>query len=196
MVRFMLHAHRDHRSIDMNSDRRETSQMTHDPRKPLSRNDLAQLGAPGLRTFLAIAQLWGLDGRHQLQVLGSPDPAAYSDWCATAEQHRPLVMDGSALERIGTVLAIHAALEQLYTSENECARWIHGRHAAPPFNGRAPVDLLTDEALDGPALVLSHVNAAAYTGLYMAPNALDRAGEFQKYTEADVHIVEADPASP
>ena len=36
-----------------------------------------RLSAPGLRTFLTIADLWGLDERQRLLVLGLPSRSTY-----------------------------------------------------------------------------------------------------------------------
>jgi hypothetical protein len=49
-----------------------------------------RLSPPALRTFLAIADLWGLTEEQRLLVLGYPSRSTYHNWCkqARARQHR------------------------------------------------------------------------------------------------------------
>ncbi len=47
-----------------------------------------RLSAPGLRTFLAIADLWKLDEQQRLLVLGLPSRSTYYNWVKAVREHR------------------------------------------------------------------------------------------------------------
>src|SRR5258707_9433386 len=46
-----------------------------------------RLSPPALRTFLAIADLWGLTEEQRLLVLGYPSRSTYHNWCKQAREH-------------------------------------------------------------------------------------------------------------
>src|ERR1700746_1533075 len=68
-----------------------------------------RLSAPGLRTFLAIADLWGLTEEQRRLILGLPSRSTYQNWVRTVREHRDVILDVDALTRISTVLGIHQA---------------------------------------------------------------------------------------
>ena len=67
-------------------------------------------GAPALRTFLAIADLWGLTEEQRLLVLGYPSRSTYHNWCKQAREHGAFTLDVDVLTRISAVFGIHQAL--------------------------------------------------------------------------------------
>jgi hypothetical protein len=142
-----------------------------------------RLSAPGFRTFLAIADLWGLKEEERRLVLGLPSRSTYHNWARMAREHRDFTLDVDVLTRISAVLGIHQALGILFADESEGVAWLRGPHGATAFGGKPPLALITSGTQDGLLTVRRFLDAAR-GGLYMEPNAAD-AG-FTPYGEADV----------
>ena len=142
-----------------------------------------RLSAPGLRTFLTIADLWGLTEEQRRFVLGLPSRSTYHNWVKAVREHRDITLDLDVLTRISAILGIHQALGILFATEQDGLAWLRGPHAAPVFGGRPPLDLVTSGTQDGLLTVRRFLDAAR-GGNYMAPNELD-AG-FRPYTGADI----------
>lgn len=142
-----------------------------------------RLSGPGLRTFLTIADLWGLTERERLLVLGMPSRSAYYGWVKAAREHRDFTLDVDVLTRISAILGIHQALGVLQANEADAIAWLTTTHRAVVFGGHAPIALLTSGTQDALMAVRRFLDAAR-GGFYMAPNEIDAA--FQPYTDADV----------
>ncbi len=74
-----------------------------------------RLSGPGLRSFLAIADLWGLSEKDRLAVLGQPSRSAYYGWVRKAQDGAELTLGVDVLLRISAVLGIHKALAIFFT---------------------------------------------------------------------------------
>jgi hypothetical protein len=142
-----------------------------------------RLSAPAFRTFLAIADLWGLGEEERRLVLGYPSRSTYHNWAKLAREHGEFTLDVDVLTRISAVLGIHQALGVLYGSEKDGVAWLRGPHGAAVFGGRPPLALVTSGSQDGLLTVRRFLDAAR-GGLYMEPNAADAA--FEPYREADI----------
>jgi uncharacterized protein (DUF2384 family) len=142
-----------------------------------------RLSAPALRTFLAIADLWGLSERERLLTLGFPSRSTYHNWCRQARAHGSFTLDVDALTRISTVLGIHQALVILFPSEQQGVDWLRTPHAAPVFGGQPPLALITSGTQDGLITVRRFLDGAR-GGLYMPPNAIDDG--FTGYEDSDI----------
>nr|WP_294517797.1 MbcA/ParS/Xre antitoxin family protein [uncultured Rhodopila sp.] len=142
-----------------------------------------RLSAPGLRSFLAIADLWGLNETARRLMLGFPSRSTYQHWVKMAREHQDLTLDVDVLTRISAVLGIHQALGVLNPTEQAGIAWLRGPHRAPVFGGRPPMDLVTRGTQDG-LLTVRRFLEAARGGQYMPPNEAD-AG-FRLYTGADI----------
>src|ERR1700722_17777631 len=85
-----------------------------------------RLSAPALRTFLAIADLWGLTEEQRLLILGYPSRSTYHSWCKQAREHGAFTLDVDVLTRISAVLGIHQGLGILFQpsglASNGCER--------------------------------------------------------------------------
>src|ERR1700682_3680042 len=68
-----------------------------------------RLSGPGLRTFLAIADLWGLTEEQRRLVLGLRARSTYRNWVKMVREHRDLTLGVDVLIRISAVLGIHQA---------------------------------------------------------------------------------------
>ncbi|MGG5890795.1 antitoxin Xre-like helix-turn-helix domain-containing protein [Falsiroseomonas sp. HC035] len=134
-----------------------------------------RLSAPGLRTFLAIADLWRLTEEERRLVLGLPSPSTFRNWCKTVREHRDLTLDVDVLTRISAVLGIHQALQILHPDEHSGIAWLRGPHRSVSFGGQPPMSHVTSGTQDG-LLVVRRFLDAACGGLYMEPNEVDRGG--------------------
>ena len=162
----------------------ENTPETQDPAiKRYAPANRRRFSAPGLRTFLAIADLWGLTDEERLLVLGMPSRSTYYNWVKAVREHRDITLDVDMLVRISLVLGIHQALGILHASERDGVLWLRTPHGAPLFGGRPPMALVACGTQDGLFSVRRFLDAAR-GGLYMPPNGLDRA--FQPYTDADI----------
>lgn len=142
-----------------------------------------RLSGPGLRTFNAIADLWGLAEDERLRILGSPSRSAYYGWLRAARGHANVMLSVDTLTRVSAVLGIHKALTILFATEREGVEWLRSPHGAVVFGGRPPLDLVTCGTQDGLMTVRRFLDAAR-GGLYMEPNEADIG--FRPYTDADI----------
>jgi antitoxin Xre/MbcA/ParS-like protein len=144
-----------------------------------------RLSAPGLRTFLAIADLWGLTEEERRLVLGLPARSTYHHWAKTAREHGEFTLDVDVLLRISAMLGIHGALQALHTDEREGVAWLRRPNRALVFGGKPPMALVTSGTQDGLLTVRRFLDAAR-GGLFMEPNEVDR--DSTPYTDADIVI--------
>ena len=142
-----------------------------------------RLSAPALRTFLAIADLWGLTEEQRLLILGYPSRSTYHNWCKQAREHGAFTLDVDALTRISAVLGIHQGLGILFPTEHLGAEWLRTPHNAVVFGGRPPLDLVTSGSQDGLLSVRRFLDGAR-GGLYMQPNTIDEA--FKAYDDTEI----------
>lgn len=143
-----------------------------------------RLSAPGMRTFLAIADLWRLSEEERRLVLGYPSRSTYHNWAKLAREGGEFTLDVDTLTRISAVLGIHQALGILF-GEHEGFAWLRGPHDGTVFGGRPPLALVTSGSQDGLLSVRRFLDAAR-GGLSMEPNAAD-AG-FAPYRDEDIVI--------
>jgi hypothetical protein len=143
----------------------------------------ARLSGPGMRTFLAIANLWALTEDQRRMILGMPPRSTFHGWVRAAREHGALRLDLDTLLRISAVLGIHQALGVLFAYDREMDRWLRTPHAAPVFGGKPPLALMSCGTQDGLLSVRRFLDAAR-GGLYMPPNSLD--AEAEALTDADI----------
>ena len=127
-----------------------------------------RLSAPALRTFLAIADLWGLTEEQRLLILGYPSRSTYHNWCKQAREHGAFTLDVDVLTRISAVFGIHQALGILFPQERLGVDWLRSPHHEVVFGL-----LSVRRFLDG-----------ARGGLYMPPNTIDEA--FTPYDDTEI----------
>lgn len=158
------------------------------PRLELARfepTNRRRLSAPGMRTFLAIADLWGLTEQERLRILGYPPRSTYHKWARQAREHAEFTLDADVLTRISAVLGIYQALRILYPTEQEGLAWLRWPHEATVFGGHPPIDLMTDGTQDSLLTVRRFLDAAR-GGVYMEPNAADQ--DFTPYDDSEIHF--------
>ena len=107
-----------------------------------------RLSAPALRTFLAIADLWGLTEEQRLLILGYPSRSTYHNWCKQAREHGAFTLDVDVLTRISAVLGIHQGLGILFPTEQLGVEWLRSPHNAVVFR-RTTAARPRDQRLSG-----------------------------------------------
>jgi hypothetical protein len=142
-----------------------------------------RLSAPALRTFLAIADLWGLTEEQRRLILGYPSRSTYHNWCKQAREHGAFTLDVDVLMRISMLFGIHQALGILFTEERLGIDWLRTPHHATVFGGWPPLAFTTCGTQDGLLTVRRFLDGAR-GGLYMQPNAIDEA--FTPYDESEI----------
>ncbi|MBB4236916.1 MbcA/ParS/Xre antitoxin family protein [Rhizobium esperanzae] len=142
-----------------------------------------RLSAPALRTFLAIADLWGLSEEQRLLVLGYPSRSTYHSWAKQAREHGAFTLDVDTLTRISALFGIHQALGVLFADERAGVAWLRTPHQAPVFGGHPPLDIVANGTQDGLMTVRRFLDGAR-GGVYMQPNKLDE--DFTAYEDADI----------
>lgn len=144
-----------------------------------------RLSGPGMRAFLAIADLWRLTEEERRLVLGYPSRSTFHNWAKLARGGGAITLDVDTLARISAVLGIHQALGVLFASEADGVAWLRGPHDGTVFGGRPPLALLASGSQDAVLTVRRFLDAAR-GGLHMEPNAAD-AG-FVPYRDDDIVI--------
>lgn len=119
-----------------------------------------RLSGAGLRTFLNIADRWGLTTTERRIVLGWPAGSTYRRWVRRARAEQPLTLSVDQLMRISAALGIHAGLQVLYPEEEQVA-WLREPHSNAVFGGRPPLALVTCGSLDGLMNVRRFLDARA-----------------------------------
>lgn len=143
----------------------------------------SRVSAPGLRTFLAIADRWSLTVDERMLILGTSKRSTYVKWARHVREGKDITLNVDTLIRISNILAIHKALSVLYTNERDGLAWLRTPNEAPLFGGGTPMAPITNGTLDGPICVRRFLDAAC-GGLYMTPNEIDVA--FDPYQDRDV----------
>jgi hypothetical protein len=145
-----------------------------------------RLGGPGLRSFAAIAELWGLSEAQRLSVLGFPGRSTYHHWLARAKAAKKLLLPVDTLLRISAVLGIHKDLRILFARAEDEQAWLSKPHDAVVFGGQPPLALVVSGTQDGLLLVRRYLDAWR-GGVFAAPNAADE--DFSPYSDEDIVLV-------
>jgi len=96
----------------------------------------ADLGAPALRAFFAIAERWDLRVNEQRRLLGEPPESTFYKW----KRERDAQLSRDVLERISYVLGIYKNLGILFPEPERADAWIRKPNAAPTFAGQSALD--------------------------------------------------------
>lgn len=104
--------------------------------------DPVRHGGAGLRTFLNIAEVWGLTAEEQMALLGIHDRATFEDWSFRVRAHETIALPVDVIVRIGCVLSIYASLSALFP-EDRAAGWLRAPNAHQIFGGRTALTVMT-----------------------------------------------------
>jgi hypothetical protein len=97
--------------------------------------DLKRLSAPGLRAFFRIADLWELNRKDQMAILGLTATSTYQKYKAASDVR----LNPSLLERISYVLGIYKALQILFPDATIADSWVRRPNTGIPFDGKTPL---------------------------------------------------------
>lgn len=142
-----------------------------------------RVSGPGLRTFLAVAERWGIATRDRIALLGEPSNSTYHEWVRKARTESALTLPLDTLTRISGILGIHKALGILFPIEAEAMTWLRGPHQGEVFGGQAPIEMAVEGGLDGILTVRRYLDAWAAGGLRGGP---DVGAAFDPVQEEDV----------
>lgn len=134
-----------------------------------SDDERARVSAPGLRTFLNIADRWELSPDDRLALLDC-DERQFEEWSEIARSHGPLVLKTPVLMRISAILGVFTELRQRSSSADQERGWLTRANKRAPFEGRAPLDLLR-ASLDDQLAVRLYAMDIGYGGAL--PNEID-----------------------
>lgn len=141
-----------------------------------------RVSGPGLRTFLAIADRYGISTKDRMSLLGEPSSSTYHEWVRKARTEEALSLPFDTLTRISAVLGIHKALGILFPVEAEAMVWLKGPHQGEAFGGQAPLTLMVDGGFDGLMIVRRYLDNWR-GGLRGGPGAQ---GQFSPVREEDI----------
>jgi hypothetical protein len=98
--------------------------------------DPASSGGPAFRTFLRIAEVWGLSPEEQMTLLGITSRSTYYKW----RNDPPKRLAPDLLERLSYIFGIYKNLQVLLPDARAADGWIRRPNSAPPFGGRSALD--------------------------------------------------------
>jgi Protein of unknown function (DUF2384) len=98
--------------------------------------ETAGLGGPGLRAFVALADVWGLTIPEQLRLLGVSSRSTFFKWKREANPRLPR----DTLERISYLLGIYKSLRILLPDDAAANAWVRKPNDAPLFSGGSALD--------------------------------------------------------
>ena len=148
-----------------------------------------RLSGASLRSFLVIANIWGLTEKQRRLILGNPARSTYQGWVKKAREHRDIMLSVDVLTRISAILGIHMGLRTLFAEEQEGVAWLRRPHGARVFGGAAPIDLITSGTQEMLITVRRFIDAAR-GGLYMSPSSDER--DWPPYDDSEIIFVDTE----
>ena len=119
--------------------------------------DATEKSRVALRAFFKIAELWRLDQKEQLALLGLTDPLQLAQW---AEGKGPNLLRDT-LERISYVLGIFKAINVLLPVPEHANAWVRKPNNAPIFGGKSALDRMTAGNVSDIYVVRQYLDAEA-----------------------------------
>lgn len=104
-----------------------------------------QMSGPAMRSFLRVAEAWGLSVEEQRALLGWPPESTFYKY----KSGQPGVLGYDMLTRISLVLGVYKALHILYPEADLADRWVKLPNSNPLFGGRPALELMTAGGMDG-----------------------------------------------
>ena len=101
-----------------------------------ARSSAGTLGGAGLRSFVNIAEAWGLSIAEQLKLLGIGSRSTFFKWRRERDPRLP----GDTLERLSYLLGIYKSLQILLPDPKAADAWIRQPNSAAPFGGRSALE--------------------------------------------------------
>lgn len=147
-----------------------------------------RLSAPGLRTFLSIAELWGLTESERRLALGSPPRSTYHNWVSRAQAGHTILLPLDTLLRVSAILGIHKDLRILFGDVDRGVQWLRAKNTAPLFGGQAPIELVLSGTQAGILEVRRFLDSWR-GGVFSSP--IEHAIEDRPWSDDDIVIHDA-----
>jgi hypothetical protein len=107
-------------------------------------NDRLRMSGPGLRTFLGIANEWGLTVDQQCTLLGGIARSTFHKW---KKQGVP-ALTRDQLERLSLVLGIYKAMKLLFADSQSGKDWFLAPNRDWVFGSRSPLERMLQGSID------------------------------------------------
>lgn len=115
----------------------------------------AEASAAAFRTFLRIADLWGLTVDEQLVLLGRPARSTYYNW---RKEGTPS-LSHDTMERLSYLLGIYKALQILLPDPERADAWPRRPNEAPLFGGLPALERMLSGRVADLFLVRQYLDA-------------------------------------
>ena len=113
--------------------------------------------AVAFRTFLAVAERWGLPVRERLLLLGIAK-STYTVWLKRLEEGELREVDPDKLDRMAYVLAIYELAGRVFP---DGVAWVGRANQAPVFRGLRPLDRMLAGRIEDLLETLGYLKSAA-----------------------------------
>lgn len=102
----------------------------------------------GFKQALSIARQLGLSDSETAAVLASTS-LAVARWTRSIDAGKTFPLPDAVTLRVSHLLSIWTCLGTLFPTPSNRIHWLRHGNSAPPFNGRAPIELLLSEGASG-----------------------------------------------
>ncbi|WP_306598443.1 antitoxin Xre-like helix-turn-helix domain-containing protein [Geothrix sp. 21YS21S-2] len=113
--------------------------------------------ALAFRTFLAVAERWGLPVKERLALLGIAK-STYTVWLKRLEAGDLRDVDGDKVDRMAYVLGIYELSGSVFP---DGVAWATRANQAPVFGGRRPLDRMLDGRMEDLIETLGYLKTAS-----------------------------------
>lgn len=112
------------------------------PAAPLrAAGDRRRLSGPALRLFFNTAELLGLTVDQRRAILGDISEATYHNW---RREPGKVSLTRDQLERVSLLLGVLKGLRLVFADDPTAFRWLRAANTDRPFDGRSPLDVMTE----------------------------------------------------
>lgn len=117
----------------------------------------SDLSALAFRTFLGVADRWGLPVKDRLALLGIAK-STYTVWLKRLETDDLRDVDGDKLDRMAYVMGIYELAGGIFP---DGVAWITRANQAPVFGGRRPLDRMLNGRMEDLLETLAYLKTAS-----------------------------------
>lgn len=112
------------------------------PAAPLrAAGDRRRLSGPALRLFFNTAELLGLTVDQRRAILGDISEATYHNW---RREPGKVSLTRDQLERVSLLLGVLKGVRLVFADDPTAFRWLRAANTDRPFDGRSPLDVMTE----------------------------------------------------
>lgn len=117
------------------------------------------LSSPAIRAFVKLCDLWQLNEKERLVLLGSVARSTFYAWAQKASKGAKLTLPLDVLLRISALLGIHKALRIIFTTKDDGIEWLYRSNQGRNFGGQSPKEIMLSGTQDGLMQVRRHLDA-------------------------------------